>query len=530
MASKLVDKLPIGKGMFSGNFIFGYYKNKGINQDSFKFSPVGVDEVSTLLGKMNSKKATGLDNIPAKFVKEGASVIAHPFSHIVNLSLFSGLVPEEMKSARVVPLYKKNKKTDCSNYRPVSILTIMSNILERAVYTQVEDHLKTHKLFYKFQSGFRTSYSTDSCLTYLTDFIRFQMDRGFFVGMVMIDLQKAFDTVDHSIILQKLKALGFNDTSVSWFDSYLRDRKQQVDINGVLSGPRVVPCGVPQGSILGPLLFLIYVNDMEASVDCDLILYADDSALLVSDRDPDVIGKKLGVELAALHSWLVDNKLSLHLGKTESILFGSRGKLKNCHTLDVLYNGSNISPKQSVRYLGVDLDQSLDGISIVDNLMKKVNSRLKFLRRQAKCLNFRSKKLLASALIQCHFDYACSAWYNGLQKGFQQKLQILQNKTIRFVLDLSPRSHIGVSEFHKLNWLPIHERVQQIMVNNIHRIVYGDAPPYLGEGIVMVNELHNFNTRNSKLSIVLPYVKYAGLKSFRYAASRAWNSPFLLSH
>ena len=149
-----------------------------------------------------------------------------------------------MKTARVIPLYKKKSKTDPGNYRPVSILTIVSKILERVTYNQIESYMKSENLFYSFQSGFRSSFSTDTCLTHLTDQIRFQMDRGFYTGMVMIDLQKAFDTVDHDILLQ-LKALGFDPLAIKWFESYLKGRNQKTEINGIFSDPRVVPCGVP---------------------------------------------------------------------------------------------------------------------------------------------------------------------------------------------------------------------------------------------------------------------------------------------
>ena len=160
-----------------------------------------------------------------------------------------------MKTARVIPLYKKNSKLELGNYRPVSILSTLSKILERAVYIQLEIYLKENDLFYKFQSGFRTSFSTDTCLTYSTDYIRHGIDNGLYTGIVMIDLQKAFDTVNHSLLSDKLQALGLNNVSVSWSDSYLTKRIQKVDINDTFSKP-----------ILGPLLFLIYVNDLESAV------------------------------------------------------------------------------------------------------------------------------------------------------------------------------------------------------------------------------------------------------------------------
>ena len=155
--------------------------------------------------------------------------------------------------------------------------------------------------------------------------------------------------------------------------------------------------------------------------------------------------------------------------------------------------------------------------------MKKGNFRLKFLRKQAKCLNLASKRLLSSALIQCHMDYACSSWYHGLQKNLKHKLQILQNKTIRFVLDLTPRSHIGYSEFNRLNWIPVRFRVQQIVSTNMHRLIHRNAPLYLREGISMVQERHSYHTRNSVLPLVLPRVNSSGDKSSSYIAAKFWN-------
>ena len=173
------------------------------------------------------------------------------------------------------------------------MLSVVSKILERAVYTQLEDYLTKKKLLFDFQSGFRNKFPTDSCLTYLTDYIKkTQTSKGLYTGMLMLDLQKAFDTVDHDILCKKLKAMGVK--SVDWFRSYLSHRNQVVHVNDAVSDPSLVTCGVPQGSILGPLLFLCYINDMELSIspESKLVLYADDSAILYSHKDPKVISKK----------------------------------------------------------------------------------------------------------------------------------------------------------------------------------------------------------------------------------------------
>lgn len=194
----------------------------------------------------------------------------------------------------------------------------------------------------KFQSGFRSGFSTDTCLIHLTDFIRYENDKGNVVGMVLLDLQKAFDTVDHSILLMKLQASGLSIDVLNWFKSYLSDRQQLVDVSGTYSSNSKITCGVPQGSILGPLLFLIYVNDMSAVVKNKLLLYADDSGILVTGKSLFVVEKALTDDMELVSQWLVDNKLSLHFGKTESILFGSRQKLRSQSNLHITCSGTSI--------------------------------------------------------------------------------------------------------------------------------------------------------------------------------------------
>ena len=200
--------------------IYKYYQDKGAKQNSFKFSPVGGEDILKSLLSLNVSKATGLDGLSARFLKDGENQISSAIANIINLSLYSGRIPDNMKTARVVPLYKKNSKSEPGNYRPVSILTVMSKILEKTVHKQLENDSGSEKILYDYQSGFRNSYSTDSCLTQLTDQIRFDMDKRNYTGMVM-NLQKAFDTVDHDILLNKLKAIGLDDLSTSWFSSYL---------------------------------------------------------------------------------------------------------------------------------------------------------------------------------------------------------------------------------------------------------------------------------------------------------------------
>jgi len=387
VASNLVNKLPPSNNKFctDSEAFQRYYSDMGVTSDLFRLSPVSTDFVFSALAKLHPSKSTGLDNIPAKFLRDGALILKDPITHIINLSIATNTVPDDLKQARVKPLFKKNSRSEVGNYRPISILNVVSKILEKAVYVQLDQYLSDHKLLYSHQSGFRGSYSTDTCLIHLTDHVRTQISKGNYTGMVMLDLQKAFDTVNHEILCNKLQAMGVE--SISWFRSYLSGRQQIVSVNGTDSEPMSISCGVPQGSVLGPLLFLCYVNDMPISVNCKLLLYADDSALLVDGKNPSEIADRLSSELESCRQWLIDNKLSLHLGKTETILFRSRRNLNKPYNFTVTCNQEPIKSTDSVKYLGVTLDECMTGERIATSIIKKAGARLKFVYRQNQNLN-----------------------------------------------------------------------------------------------------------------------------------------------
>ena len=523
IAQSLVDKLPAGSGRYGPSHVEQYYRLKGVIKNMFRLNSVHRDMVYRHLINLKDSKSTGLDSLPAKFVKDGATVVADPITHIINLSLGTGLIPVDMKMARVVPLHKKNNKTETGNYRPVSVLGVISKILERVVYNQVYDYLSHNNLLYNLQSGFRPSFSTDTCLTHLTDYIKRECDKGNFTGMVLLDLQKAFDTVDHNILVSKLESIGLDEMTIKWFKSYLSDRTQLVEVGGVYSDTNVVPCGVPQGSILGPLLFLIYVNDMISATKSKLILYADDSALIASGKDISVIENSLSAELGSVREWMSDNKLSLHLGKTESILFGSKRRLLKADELEITCNGSVIQSKKCVKYLGVTLDQNLSGDIIANNAVSKCTSKLKFLYRNSNNLNMKTKKLLVSSLLQHHFDYACSSWYSDLTCNQKERLQILQNKIIRFILSAPPRTHIGLEQFKRVDLLPVSYRVEQIKLSQMFKIMNGTAPEYLTQTVKRTNSQHSYQTRSCQTNAVVQRVGSHSRKSFEHTAILLWN-------
>jgi len=348
--------------------------------------------------------------------------------------------------------------------------------------------------------------------------------KGLYTGMVMFDLQKAFDTMDHNILCGKLKLMGVENTD--WIMSYLSGRKQTVCVNNIFSDFKPVTCGVPQGSILGPLLFLCYVNDMSISIDpdCKLILYADDSAILYAHKDPHVISEKLSRVMDSCSNWLVDNKLSLHLGKTECIVYGSKRKLKQLKDFNIECNGHKIEPTTAVKYLGVSIDNKLSGENIVNNIVSKVNSRLKFMYRNAKSLDTRTRKYLCSALIQCHIDYACSSWYPSLNKGLKDKLQICQNKIVRFIYGLGPRESINQCNLSDMSLLNVENRNKQLRLNHVFEIVKDKCPSYLKENFVYVKDTHSYSTRANTYNFRVPICYGKGNVTFYYCAISDWNA------
>ena len=525
VASQLVERLPSSSGLFSiFNDVFrGTHFSRMKYHKSFTLSPVSRLFIRKQLLSLSPRKAIGLDDISPRFLKDGADAIVEPVSHIVNISILTETVPSSFKSAKVIPLFKKGSKLDAGNYRPVSVLPVLSKILERAVDFQLKEFLEKNGLIFENQSGFRNGFSTNTCTIGLTDFVKEEMAAGRMVGMVMIDLQKAFDTVNHDILLEKMKAMGV--TSIPWFRSYLSQRTQSVIINGIKSESMDVTCGVPQGSILGPQLFLLYINDLHVSVSsCKLALYADDSALIYSHRDAGVIANVLSFDLGICKQWLCDNKLSLHVGKTECILFGSAKRTNSAHNFHVTCEGQLVKRVQSVKYLGIHLDALMKGSVHVADVIKKCAGRISFLYRSCHLLDFFSRKMLCEALVAPYMEYCCSSWYSGIGSVYRSKLEVLQRRMIRLIYSMGPRDHVDTVQLKELNWLSIADRVRYFKLCHVFRIRHGMAPRYLSGSFVPVAQYHTHQTRDSDLNYAILKGFSKSTSGFTYTAVTDWNS------
>ena len=377
---------------------------------TFKFKTVYESDVLKLISSIPNGKATGIDNIQVRILKMSAPAIANSLSHLFNMSLSSGQFPSDWKLARITPLFKKGNKTEPGNYRPVSVLPVVSKFIERIVHQQLYRYLTANKLLCEQQSGFRKKHSCQTSLHKLTEQVYDDLYKGHVVGLIALDLKKAFDTVHHGILLKKLRYYGIQDTELCWFKSYLSDRCQMCNLFNNLSDPEHVVCGVPQGSIVGPLLFTIYVNDMPVCFSkCSVNLYADDTVFFHGSRDVGTVRSILQSELVSVYEWLCANRLSLHIGKTNSMLVCSRQKRVHLQdsNLSLSLENDNISQVDNLKYLGLVLDERLRYDDYMKQLIGKLKRSLGVLRRASKFIDQVTRVTLYNTLILPHIDY-CS--------------------------------------------------------------------------------------------------------------------------
>ena len=366
-----------------------------------------------------------------KSCKRGISPV---LVHLYNLSITTKCFPDSWKITKVRPLYKGGNAADCNNYRPISIIPTLGKILERIIHKQCSNYLEMNNVLSAAQSGFRKGRSTGTCLVEFLDNIYREIDRGRACGVLFLDLAKAFDTVSHEILLLKLKNVGFKENCCSWFRSYLRERSQVTMVDDVLSSELYIECGVPQGSILGPLLFIVYINDIARNcIDTVPFIYADDTALVTFGSTKEELESKLQQDLVHIGRWFSKNKLSLNISKTKAMLLcGNGSKLKH-ESLELKLNDVEIECVHDMKYLGVIIDRHLTFTSHINKLCGKISAKTGLLWRVRSFIDNNLAMKLYNSLIYPHFLY-CNFILDGCSKTNRNKLQIQQNNALRAVL------------------------------------------------------------------------------------------------
>ena len=329
---------------------------------NFVLQKVSTNFVLKELFKLKVTKALGPGGVTARLLKDAAPVIAKLITYLVNLAISTGLIPAKWKDARVTPIFKSGARNDVNNYQPISVLSLVSKIMERGIQEQFLAFLTEHDLLSVYQSGFRKKHCTETAIVYLTDYILEHMDKQMTTGAVFIDLKKAFDLVHHEYLLFKLKHYRVRESSLNWFRNYLTKRTQRMQFGNDKSSTQAIHFGVPQGSILGPLLFVLCINDLFCLENCSIpMFYADDTVMYSMNLCTSEIVRVVKDDLNRVVQWMEStcSRLILNQSKTKSMLFGSWQNLAKSPNYCIQLYRKTFERVAKFSYLGVILDENL---------------------------------------------------------------------------------------------------------------------------------------------------------------------------
>ena len=414
------------------------------------------EEITKVVSQFESKNSTDSSDISMNVVKKVFMSVCKPFTDICNKSFVNGVFPDKMKIAKVKPLYKSGEKDLFTNYRPVSLLSQFSKILEKLFNNRLDDFLEKNDLLVDEQYGFRKERSTSMAITQLIEELtNANEDKKFTIG-VFIDLKKAFDTIDHELLLRKLEHYGIRGVAHSWLKSYLELRKQFVNVNDCNSDLLNVTCGVPQGSILGPKLFILYINDIcNVSDILHFVLFADDTNIFCSGKDMKKLCKTVSIALENLNVWFAVNKLSLNVSKTNFILFGNR---KYKEEVNITINDVQIDRVYKTKFLGVMIDSKLNWKEHINIINNKISKSIAIIYRASKILNTDSMYTLYCTLVLPYLNYCAENWGNTYE-GNINKIFLKQKRVIRIISKANFYDHTN-QLFKKLNILKLKDLIE----------------------------------------------------------------------
>jgi len=492
---------------------------------NFQFQEINDEVIISIIDKLAPKTSCGFDGVSSKMVKTIKVALIQPITLIINQMLHTGIFPDKLKIAKIIPLHKKDDETLLNNYRPISLLPAISKIFEKVIFKQIYHFFQEKKLFYNAQYGFRSEHSTEYAALELVDRVIMEMDKMNTPINIFLDLSKAFDTLDHKILLKKLKYYGFNGMAYNLMESYLTNRKQYVEMEGVESELLTVITGVPQGSILGPLLFIIYINDIvSASNLFNFIIYADDTTLsttleiIIKDTNYGNIESKINRELAGINDWLKTNKLSLNVSKSKYMIFHT--PQKKVKPLKLFIENTTIDRVYEFNFLGLTINENLNWKNHINKIANKISKSMGILNKLKHFLPLNTKVLIYNSLILSHLNFCILAW------GYQcDRILKLQKRIVR-ILNISKYNAHTEPIFKTLKLLKVTDILKLQELKFYYKYENNKLPYYLQNLPFKTNiNTHNHVTR-AQHKIHLAYTpnhEYAK-KCIRYDVPNVFNS------
>lgn len=493
-----------------------------ITSSAFDFSPFLVSEVLHDLQTLDPKKAAGPDGIDPYFLKIAAPIVAQSVADIFNLSISTQKLPVVWKQSFVSPLLKSGDPSDLNNYRPISNLSALAKILESLVSAQLKIFIDSQNILNPMQSGFRTKHSTVTASLKVLDDIKAAVDNKLFCVALFIDLTKAFDTVDHHILSNILLKAGFSLNVVGWFQSYLLDRTQCVRFGNIVSDPVVLGKGVPQGSILGPLLFLLYVNNICAQTKrSSYHLYADDTVLYSCAFSLEAAVSNLQSDFIFLQQALFDSKLLLNGHKTKAMLFAANKSVVSPPSIITL-EGTPIEFVDTYKYLGIWLDQNLNFKYHIETLTKKLKFTLGFLYRLKSCFSSSSRKRLVTGLFMSQLDYGDTVYRFACPIALA-KLDPLYHAALRYISNSAYRTH-HCTLYTLVGWSSLALRRMQHWYVLLYKAILGKLPLYICSKFELIHTSYNLRSTACLRFKVPPVRTEAGKRSLSYFGPWSWNN------
>ena len=493
-------------------------------QKGFEFQNVKETDVKSAIKSLASNKASGYDKISARVLKDSCDCIAPVISRLVNGSFQMAAFPKAWKIAEVIPVPKEGNSEEPANNRPISLLPILSKVSERLAHKQFVEFLTTNDKLSLYQSGNRKMHSTETALINVSDNLLKAIDEKSASLLVLLDMSKAFDSLNHNLLLEKLRKLGLKASAVSWFSSYLSSRYQRVRYEDSVSEMLPLTNGVPQGSILGPVLFTIYINDLISVITySQAAAYVDDSQLYFkfSVSASSSAMAAVNQDLRNIRKWCATNALLINPDKTKLVVVGSAQLIKKLPPISLSLLGKTISPVPFAKDLGVYIDQCLTYDVHISKTASSCMNQLVHIRRIKHLLDKKTLLLLINSFVFSKLFY-CSSVLGNTSKRNLHKLQLVQNFAARVVLGLRKFDHISQGR-KSLRWLDV---IEKVLFNDLvlaFKCVNGLAPDYLVKYFVKRSAVHNRNTRGCN-NFVVPRCRLStGQRAFSYRGPREWN-------